>query len=452
MDYSAHMRRATLRLVYLGAVVALTFQAFGVAAPQVASGQAPNYRDVAINAAKWIRSTRVETLFGYAWLSDPNDPKSISTSLYTGSPGVILFMLELHQATGDAAYLDQARRGADELMTKIPSETRMGFYEGVAGLGFTLGETWRATRDEKYRKAALSTVRILGDKAETVGRGVQWNNSTDIISGSAGIGLFLLYAADTLKDEAAPWLAVRAADRLLQLGIPDQGGTKWAMDPAVERKMPNFSHGTAGIAYFLARLHKATGGRRFLEGALSGARYLQAIAKTEGDICLVPHNQPDGLDLYYLSWCHGPAGTARLFYQLAQTTGDKSWMSWVEKSARGVLTSGIPEQRTPGFWNNVGQCCGSAGVAQFMLDLHGVTRDTKYLAFAEKMTADLLARATRDEQGTRWVQAEHRVRPELLIAQTGYMQGAAGIGTWLLRLDAQQRKRTPFVRFPDSPW
>ena len=159
------MRRATLRLVYLGAVVALTFQAFGVAAPQVASGQAPNYRDVAINAAKWIRSTRVETLFGYAWLSDPNDPKSISTSLYTGSPGVILFMLELHQATGDAAYLDQARRGADELMTKVPSETRMGFYEGVAGLGFTLGETWRATRDEKYRKAALSTVRILGDKA-----------------------------------------------------------------------------------------------------------------------------------------------------------------------------------------------------------------------------------------------------------------------------------------------
>lgn len=216
--------------------------------------------------------------------------------------------------------------------------------------------------------------------------------------------------------------------------------------------MPNFSHGTAGIAYFLARLHKATGGRRFLEAALSGARYLQAIAKTEGNICLVPHNQPDGLDLFYLSWCHGPAGTARLFYQLAQATGDKTWMSWVQRSANALLTSGIPERRTPGFWNNVSQCCGSAGVAQFMLDLYGVTREPQYLAFAEKMTADLLARATRDDKGTRWVQAEHRVKPELLIAQTGYMQGAAGIGTWLLRLDAQQRKRAPFVRFPDSPW
>jgi lantibiotic modifying enzyme len=447
------MRRAAFRLGYLGAVAALVLQTYPAATRASAQAvPAPKYRDVAVDAAKWIRGARVETLFGYAWPSDPRDPQTISTALYSGSPGVILFLLELHAATGEAGYLAEAKRGADELMTKVPSETQMGLYEGVAGLGFTLGETWRATKDDKYRKAALSTVRILTDKAGTVGNGIQWNNSTDIISGSAGIGLFLLYAADTLKDDKATWLAIRAADRLLEVGIADQGGTKWAMDPSVARMMPNFSHGTAGIAYFLARLHKATGGRRFLDGALAGARDLQAIARTEGDICLVPHNQQDGLDLYYLGWCHGPAGTARLFYQLAQSTGDQVWMSWVRKSANALLTSGIPERRTPGFWNNVSQCCGSAGVAQYMLDLHAATKDPKYLAFAEKMTADLIARATRDDRGTRWVQAEHRVRPELLVAQTGYMQGAAGIGMWLLRLDAQQRKLTPFVRFPDSPW
>jgi hypothetical protein len=87
-----------------------------------------------------------------------------------------------------------------------------------------------------------------------------------------------------------------------------------------------------------------------------------------------------------------------------------------------------------------------------MLDLHGVSGDPAHLAFARKMTDDLVARATRDEKGTRWIQAEHRVRPELLVAQTGYMQGASGIGMWLLRIDGQQRKRASFVRFPDSPW
>src|SRR3954469_24697491 len=99
------------------------------------------YRAAAVDAAKWLRTARVATLFGYAWPADPKDPKSISTALYSGSPGVVLFLLELHNATGDLAYLDQARRGADELLTKLPSESATGLYEGIAGLGFTLGET-----------------------------------------------------------------------------------------------------------------------------------------------------------------------------------------------------------------------------------------------------------------------------------------------------------------------
>ena len=158
------------------------------------------------------------------------------------------------------------------------------------------------------------------------------------------------------------------------------------------------------------------------------------------------------MDLFYLGWCHGPVGTSRLWYQLAKTTNDKAWMDWVFKSARALQTSGIPESPTPGFWNNVSQCCGSAGVAQFFLDLYTITKDATYLQFSKKMSADLLARGTRDEKGLRWVQAEHRVRPELLIAQTGYMQGAAGIGMWLLRLDAAEQNRPAFVKFPDSPW
>lgn len=413
--------------------------------------QAP-YTDIAIDAEKWIRASRVETAAGVTWPADPANPKSTSAALYSGSPGVVLFLLELHHATGRRDYLDEAKRGADDLITRIAAEKGTGLYDGVAGLGFVLGETWRATKDDKYLKAAKQAGAVLAERAIVSGRGIQWSATTDIIAGGAGTGLFLLYAADVLRDDGARALAVRAADRLLELGIPEHNGLKWQMNPTFSRLMPNFSHGTAGIAYFLATLHKATREPRFLEGASAGARYLQAIARTDGNICLVPHNQPDGLDLYYLSWCHGPAGTARLFYQLAQATGDKAWMTWVRRSAHALLTSGIPEQRTPGFWNNVSQCCGSAGVAQFMLDLHGVTRDAKHLAFAEKMTADLLARATRDGKGTRWVQAEHRVRPELLVAQTGYMQGAAGIGMWLLRLDARQRGRAPFVRFPDSPW
>ena len=116
------------------------------------------------------------------------------------------------------------------------------------------------------------------------------------------------------------------------------------------------------------------------------------------------------------------------------------------------MGSGIPDQQTPGFWNNVGMCCGSAGVGDFFLDLHRTLGDEAYLVFARRMADNLLTRATVDELGRRWVQAEHRVRPELLQAQTGWAQGAAGIGLFLLKLDAVERDRSMRIILPDSPF
>src|SRR5579872_3749307 len=75
------------------------------------------YQTVAADAAKWIHASRLETPFGYTWPADPRDPKTARMTLSHGSPGVVLFQLELNQATGDRAYLDNAKRGADELMT-----------------------------------------------------------------------------------------------------------------------------------------------------------------------------------------------------------------------------------------------------------------------------------------------------------------------------------------------
>lgn len=133
-------------------------------------------------------------------------------------------------------------------------------------------------------------------------------------------------------------------------------------------------------------------------GVGSGTRHRHR----ERDGCLIFRHQPDATDLYYLSWCHGPAGTARLFYRLHRPTGDPEWAEWMQRLARGVLASGIPETATPGFWNNLGQCCGSAGVAEFFLALHQVTGKPDYLAFAKRMTAQLLGRATVDGTGRRW--------------------------------------------------
>ncbi len=432
----------------------------GEETPRVSTPPAPDYLDAAVQAARWIHTTRVATPDGYLWLTGPERPEGLDTisNLYTGSAGVVLFLLELARATGDSAHRFEAAAGADYLIAALPEKLRLeqaesGLYTGVAGIGFTLFRVFQETRKGVYRQAALRCRDLIHAAAQPAGAGVQWGETTDIIAGAAGTGLYLLHLARSTDDSASRELAVRAGLRLIELGIPEAGGRKWRMEPGFARLMPNFSHGTAGVAYFLATLHRETGRKEFLDAAVEGARYLQAVANTTGDSCLIFHDEPDNKDLYYLGWCHGPVGTSRLFIQLHRIDGKAGWLDWARKGAKGILASGIPEQPTPGFWNNVGQCCGSAGVASFFADFAKLTGDEPYLAFARRVTANLLARATATPgDGLKWIHAEHRVNPSYAYAQTGYMQGAAGIGMLLLQMDAVEKGREWTFRLPDSPY
>jgi lantibiotic modifying enzyme len=421
----------------------------------------------ALGAARWLESVAVELGEGTAWAPDPLRPggasaRSLDLSLYYGTPGVALFFTALAEATGDERHRRLAARAGHTLLEHLDDEPlEAGLYTGLAGIGATLLELWRATGDERYRGGALAVVERLRRSARAAGAsgGVEWNDSTDVVSGSAGIGLFLLTAAERAGSAPARELALAAGRRLVELAQPAPGGLRWSMSPGFPRTMPNFSHGTAGVAYFLATLHRdaETAGatdRVFLDAALGGARHLTTIADrgADGELCLIYHHEPGGEDLHYLSWCHGPAGTARLFHRLHQSTGDPEWRRWVDRSGRAVAESGIPERRTPGYWNNVSQCCGAAGVIDFSLSLYRATGETRYLELARRVAADLVSRGAAQNRGLAWVQAEHRAQPDLLVAQTGYMQGAAGIGMALLRLHLVERGGDVAVRLPDAPW
>jgi lantibiotic modifying enzyme len=221
----------------------------------------------------------------------------------------------------------------------------------------------------------------------------------------------------------------------------------------VKNQYPNFSHGAAGVSYFLASLYQATGERLFLDGALAGARYLEAVANKDAHGFKVFHHEPGGEDLYYLSWCHGPAGLSRLFYRLGQVTKDTGWHDKVERAAAAIQASGVPEQRTPGFWNNISQCCGNSGVGEYFLTLDRLTPNANYAQMVRRVAADNLRRSTVDGDGLKWIQAENRVQPDVVIAQTGFMQGAAGVGTFFLHCAAARRRaRGAAIIWPDTPF
>ena len=442
-----------------------------------AGGQRPHldrpHLQVAIEAWNWLDASRISTGRGATWPADPTDPESTGYTLYTHGPGVVPFALELHYATANQQYLDAAVEGAAHLAATLSTVPSAGLYTGLAGIAFVLTETWRATGLDIHRSHAGLATQLLIDRARTLGLGVAWPQgsgddaieSNDIISGTAGTGLALLQLDRTLGHRGALEAAEGAGRRLLERAIETDTGLRWDMWPGYAREMPNFSHGTAGIAYFLATLHRATGERDFLDAALAGTHYLTSQATLDHTPTATSpdpgyrlfHSRPGGEDLYYLSWCHGPVGTNRLFHQLGEITGDAEWHTWVTRGARAVMATGIPETRSPGFWENISQCCGTAGAAEHFLTLHRTTGNADYRAFVDRLNADLLGRASSVETpagtGRKWTQAEHRVQPELLVAQTGHMQGAAGVGKYFLHMDAmEQRGEGPRVVLPDDPW
>lgn len=418
------------------------------------------YMDVARKAERWLRRHAIDrgAESGVTWAADPADEKSVQDNLYSGSPGVVLFYLELARATGDRSARELAERGARYLQRQVSdgadrwSGENAGLYTGLAGIACVLERAHALTGADSYRVAARACIDRLATSARPVGAGVSWSDSNDIISGSAGIGLTLLWAARALGTADALNLAARAGRRLLETGIEARGGLTWPISPSVPRRYPNFSHGAAGVSYFLSSLYGVTKERPFLEAALKGAAYLQAVATdTPGGGKMVFHSEPGNEQLFYLSWCHGPSGTARLFHRLTEVTGDRKWQAYAGQLDVATRDMKVPE-RSPGFWNNISQCCGNCGVVEHFVAQYDRTGDTRHLAYARQVADDAITRATPDGDGLKWIQAEHRVRPELLVAQTGLMQGAAGVGLAMLHLDGVMNRRRPFVVLPDSPW
>ena len=410
----------------------------------------PGALDAARGAARWLRSVAVETELGLTWPSHPGVGSGAPTTLYHGSAGGVLFLLELAELDGDDALRDDAYRAADFLARAIDADAiaSTGLYTGLTGVGYVLGEAADVSDSALHRSAALEVLeRVLG-RAHVADAGASWGDVTDVIGGTAGIGLYLLDAARRFDREDAIDMASRAGERLLAIAEETSAGHRWRMNPTFPRIMPNFSHGTAGVAYFLARLAEETGDARFLDAAIAGAEHLLSIARDDGLIC---HHTPGGEDLYYLGWCHGPVGTARLYAILSTSTDDPRWTRELDRVGEALLSSGFPA-RQPGYWNNVGICCGAAGVAVFALERFASTSDRRYLELAETLADDVVSRATVDGDRWSWPQAEHRVRPEELAAQTGYMQGAAGVGLMLVRLERARRGDFGWRRLPDSPW
>jgi hypothetical protein len=268
-----------------------------------------------------------------------------------------------------------------------------------------------------------------------------WEHRNDVTLGTGALVHGGLVAG-------APALVRRGADLLLAEAEATPHGSNWLFVPRRHVpsdkleggrpvEMPNYSHGLAGVATVLARAGVVLDDPSLVEAARRGAEHFVSLADPallERGALAVPRRIPwkPDMDEYTWNWCHGPAGSLALFEALADAgvtdvAGDPP-AAWLERCLEALRTSGIPERRHPGFWDNDGRCCGTAGVGSAVLPHDPV--------FALTLADALAERAHVEGDRAYWRFVEHRADEPLLPPGVGWMQGAAGIAGFLFEVSA----------------
>ncbi|MGW0911484.1 lanthionine synthetase LanC family protein [Streptomyces sp. NPDC002784] len=380
---------------------------------------------------------------GLGWPVRPSD-EAPDPMFYNGTAGIVPVLLEAWRHFGDDACADAAVRAARGLAAAVEETEDCSLYFGLTGMALAL----RAVADDLGERAAAAAA----DRAMALVRarfdGVRWGELFELMGGNAGIGLGALALGDTE-------FAVRAVEPYLDTTERTAAGVRWAFRPGVPGRMHHIAHGTLGIALAPAAIGAAAGRTDLTELALAGAADVVSRDEAGPEGFLVPHSDPrhggERAARYSYGWCHGPAGDAQAFRLLRDAFDDSAWSVLADRCWHTVTRSGLPARVSPGFWDNNGRCCGTAGVLALACDRIAERGDCP--DFAGLLVADLVARATRGADGAHWSNVEHQAAPSELEPETGWAMGTAGIARELLRWVRLSRGGAPDYAFawPDQP-
>jgi hypothetical protein len=404
----------------------------------------------------WIPSAVTGTATEPAWDRD---------GMHSGVGGLAHVLAEIRACrpwTDEESLLAAAIGG--RIRESIAGQTDATFFDGlVSNIGVLIALEQPGAEEAVARLARLATDDGWAQTALEGDRYLPGARINDLTAGTAGVVLGAVWAHRHRVPGAAELIA-SAAEVLVGEAEQTPAGTSWPFVPArflaepPGTQMPNLSHGLAGVALALALAGSELDRPDLVSIARSGAEHLVSLADVTDDGFVVPRTIPPAPDLDEVTytWCHGPTGTS-LFFRALECAGVKevageSPASWQRRCLHSVQTSGLPVRLRPGFWDNDGRCCGTAGVGDVFLDSWHHSGDPHDLAFAHHLADTLVERAIVDGDRACWRFIEHRNEDPLLPPGTGWMQGAAGIAAYLFHASRANDTVAPAVPRIDNWW
>lgn len=437
-------------------------------------------RDTVRGAIAWIarQAVPVQGVEGAVLFPSAEGARTPPQAIvYGGTAGVLIFLENAAAVLDDARARELADQTAKGLIAQKRADSRgraswtrggtmgvTGLYTGDAGVGqaFLIRHALRG--DAAALAVAVEVGEALLARAKDDDGPLTFDKQVDIIFGNAGTALFFLELGLATKDARFVDTARRTGHGLVEAAVrepskanADKQLPTWVLSMGgMQTHMPNFSHGTAGVAYALARIAAHTGDAELLQAAKDGAEWMIENAVADGDgLKWAASDRSPGA--FMGGWCHGPVGTGRLFLLLHAITGEARYREIADRGAKFVVAYAAEAEKagTDGKKPYVppSYCCGVAGVVEFFCDLHRVSKDPAHAAFARKAGDYLLEVAIADGDGRKWKNGQSVPGGPVAANSSGHnidlMLGAAGEALALLELIALERADDPIRGMPD---
>lgn len=370
------------------------------------------------DAANWLT---VNILGGREWSILP-----VSLDLYSGLPGITLFLAQLGALTGEERHTRLARLALQTLRQHVSDQppaatwSCIGAFNGVGSWLYLLAHLGSLWGDASLYQEAEKVVAQLPDM-------IRADEYLDVIGGAAGCIAALLSLHACAPSEQTLAMARQCGDHLLKHARAQEQGIGWTIKNE-QAPLAGMGHGAAGIALNLFRLWAASKEERFHEAALGALAYERSLFSLEHhnwpDLRASSNNeaQSDKDDAYMVAWCHGASGIGLARLGSLQYHDDEASREDIYEAVQAMLAEG--------FGRNHSLCHGDLGNLETLLTATQLLPDQYSSEKAGPLQASLLQSMA--DQG--W----HGGMP-IDVETPGLMIGLAGSGYALLRQAVPER-------------
>jgi tRNA A-37 threonylcarbamoyl transferase component Bud32 len=268
-------------------------------------------------------------------------PSAGPVGLYFGLAGPCWALADAGRALGDQAMI---ARAVDRALTLPTDWSGPDVTHGLAGLGLTLVQLLHVSGDERLIGAIDSVSDTLLRRAEHDEHGISWRTPDTAPSvfagqrylgfahGTAGIGRFLLDAAHVTGNADAEKAAADVCRTLLDAAQISSECATWASEPGESGPLlPNWCHGSAGVATFFLDAGRRLPGFDLVEPLDRAARAMLAAKWHSGT-----------------AYCHGLAGNADVLLDISDAQpGD--YRRWAADLLRVMWAARTTDPQGPGL-------------------------------------------------------------------------------------------------------